>query len=162
MRFRDLLRDINRHEQKLENVLLYVDFLDHELPIILLKDASLLILFQLSGLDYEGLSEEEKEQFSSGVSAKKNKVPMVRGKVPVMARPGSLDELAYATVAQLSHEPLEERRPAVEGQEGREGQQDPVGAGGRIGASTGRSGRGALGQPDGWGRGLGPQVTRGT
>ncbi len=55
MRFRDLLRDINRHEQKLEDVLLYVDFIEQELPIILLKDGSLLILFHLSGLDYEGL-----------------------------------------------------------------------------------------------------------
>src|SRR5437867_11293243 len=64
MRFRDLARDINRHEQKLENVLLYVDFLDHEPAVILLKDGSLLTLFQLAGLDYEGLSEEEKEQFS--------------------------------------------------------------------------------------------------
>jgi type IV secretory pathway VirB4 component len=64
MRFRDLLRDINRHEQKLGNVLLYVDFLNHELPIILLKDGSLLVLFQISGLDYEGLSEDQKEQFS--------------------------------------------------------------------------------------------------
>lgn len=64
MRFRDLMRNINRHEQKLENVLLYVDFLDHELPIILLKDGSLLVLFQLSGVDYEGLSEAQKEQFS--------------------------------------------------------------------------------------------------
>ena len=42
MRFRDLMRNINRYEQKLENVLLYVDFLEHELPIILLKDGSLL------------------------------------------------------------------------------------------------------------------------
>src|SRR6058998_1148247 len=64
MRFRDLVRDINRHEQKLENVLLYVDFMDHELAVILLKDGSLLVLFQLAGLDYEGLSEDEKEQFS--------------------------------------------------------------------------------------------------
>src|SRR5216117_481791 len=64
MRFRDLARDINRHEQKLENVLLYVDFMDHELPVILLKDGSLLVLFELAGLDYEGLSEDEKEQFS--------------------------------------------------------------------------------------------------
>src|SRR5207244_5131638 len=47
MRFRDLLRDINRHEQKLENVLLYVDFMDHELAVILLKDSSLLTLFNL-------------------------------------------------------------------------------------------------------------------
>ncbi len=64
MRFRDLVRNISRHEQKLENVLLYVDFLNHELPVILLKDGSLLVLFQLAGLDYEGLSEDEKEQFS--------------------------------------------------------------------------------------------------
>jgi type IV secretory pathway VirB4 component len=64
MRFRDLLRDVNRHEQKLENALLYVDYINHELPIILQKDGSLLILFQLAGLDYEGLSEEQKEQFS--------------------------------------------------------------------------------------------------
>jgi Asp-tRNA(Asn)/Glu-tRNA(Gln) amidotransferase A subunit family amidase len=34
--------------------------------------------------------------------AKKTKSLMVRSKVPVMARPGNLDELAYATVAQLS------------------------------------------------------------
>ncbi len=64
MRFRDLAQDINRHEQKLENVLLYVDFMDHDLAVILLKDGSLLVLFQLAGLDYEGLSEDEKEQFS--------------------------------------------------------------------------------------------------
>ena len=57
-------RDMTRVEQKLENVLLYVDFLPHELPVILLKDGSLLILFELAGLDYEGLSEEEKEQYS--------------------------------------------------------------------------------------------------
>src|SRR4051812_3760359 len=34
--------------------------------------------------------------------ARKNKALMVRTKMPVMARPGSLDELAYLTVAQLS------------------------------------------------------------
>jgi len=34
--------------------------------------------------------------------AKKSKAPIVRGKVPVMARPGSLDELAYAPLTQLS------------------------------------------------------------
>ncbi|MBN1570714.1 MAG: hypothetical protein JXA73_22925 [Acidobacteria bacterium] len=64
MRYRDLLRNVNRQEQKLENALLYVDFLSNELPIILMKDGSLLILFQLAGLDYEGLAEEVKEQFS--------------------------------------------------------------------------------------------------
>src|SRR5437867_7328709 len=75
MRFRDLLRDINRHEQKLENVLLYVDFIDHELPVILLKDGSLVTLFQLAGLDYEGLSEEEKEQFSQFVRVALEQLP---------------------------------------------------------------------------------------
>src|SRR6266487_7041335 len=64
MRFRDLVQDIIYHEQKLENVLLYVDFMDHDLAVILLKDGSLVTLFQLAGLDYEGLSEDEKEQFS--------------------------------------------------------------------------------------------------
>ncbi len=34
--------------------------------------------------------------------ARKNKAVMVRSKVPVMARPGSLDELAYSTVSELS------------------------------------------------------------
>ena len=75
MRISDLLRDMNRHEQKLENVLLYVDFLNHELPIILLKDGSLLVLFQLSGLDYEGLSEEQKEQFSHYTRAAFEQLP---------------------------------------------------------------------------------------
>jgi type IV secretory pathway VirB4 component len=75
MRLRDLLRDVNRHEQKLENVLLYVDFLSHELPIILLKDGSLLVLFQISGLDYEGLSEDQKEQFSHYARAAFEQLP---------------------------------------------------------------------------------------
>jgi type IV secretory pathway VirB4 component len=75
MRISDLLRDVNRHEQKLENVLLYVDYLNHALPIILLKDGSLLVLFQLSGLDYEGLSEEQKEQFSHYTRAAFEQLP---------------------------------------------------------------------------------------
>jgi type IV secretory pathway VirB4 component len=75
MRIRDLLRDVNRYEQKLENVLLYVDFLKHELPIILLKDGSLLVLFQISGLDYEGLSEDQKEQFSHYARAAFEQMP---------------------------------------------------------------------------------------
>ena len=67
MRFRDLLKDnISNYEQKLENVLLYVDFLDHPLPVVLLKDGSLLILFEITGVDYEGLSEEDKQQFTAG------------------------------------------------------------------------------------------------
>src|SRR5262245_32269030 len=75
VRFRDILRDIERHEQNLEDVLLYIDFLDHELPVILLKDGSVLILFQLLGLDYEGLSEEQKEQFSHYARAALEQLP---------------------------------------------------------------------------------------
>ncbi len=75
MRIRDLLRDVNRYEQKLENILLYVDFLKHELPIILLKDGSLLVLFQIPGLDYEGLSEDQKEQFSHYARAAFEQMP---------------------------------------------------------------------------------------
>jgi len=63
MRYRDLMRNITSVEQKLDNVLLYIDFLPNKKPI-LLKDGSLLMLFQLDGLDYEGLSEERKEEFS--------------------------------------------------------------------------------------------------
>lgn len=75
MRFRDLLHDISRHEQKLEDALLYVDFIEHELPIILMKDGALLVLFQLAGLDYEGLSEDEKEQFSHYARAALEQLP---------------------------------------------------------------------------------------
>ena len=75
-RFRDLVDNINRAEQKLENVLLYVDFLPkHKLPIILLKDGSLLILFRLEGFDYEGLSEEEREDFSHYVRSTLEQLP---------------------------------------------------------------------------------------
>ena len=65
MRFSDIFGDITKVEQKLENLLLYYDFLPNsKLPIILLKDSSLLILFRLEGLDYEGLSEEQRESYS--------------------------------------------------------------------------------------------------
>ena len=66
LRYSDILNDINQNEQKLDNIILYVDFLpEYELPIILLKDDSLLILFRLEGLDYEWLSDEQKENFSN-------------------------------------------------------------------------------------------------
>jgi len=64
-RFSEVYRNINRVEQKLDNIILYVDFLPvPDLPIILLKDGALLILFALDGLDYEGLSVEQREHFS--------------------------------------------------------------------------------------------------
>ena len=64
-RFRDFFRNLNRTEQKLDDVIQYIDFLNGvERPVILMKDGSLVILFRLDGLEYEGLSEDEKEDFS--------------------------------------------------------------------------------------------------
>ena len=64
--FSALYRDLARVEQKLDNLLLYVDFFPnrHDLPAILMKDGAVVALFRLDGIDYEGLSEAEKEQFS--------------------------------------------------------------------------------------------------
>lgn len=64
-RFSDFFRNLNHIEQKLDDVIQYVNFLrDIERPVILMKDGSLLLLFRLDGIDYEGLSEEIKEDFS--------------------------------------------------------------------------------------------------
>jgi len=64
-RFDLLYRDLGRVEQKLDNLLLYCDFLpnSHNLPAILMKDGAVIVLFRLAGIDYEGLGQEEKEQF---------------------------------------------------------------------------------------------------
>jgi len=65
-RYRDLYRRLDRVEQKLDNLLLYLDFFPnvHGLPAILMKDGAVVVLFRLAGIDYEGLGEAEKEQFS--------------------------------------------------------------------------------------------------
>ncbi|HOB54194.1 MAG TPA: ATP-binding protein [Acidobacteriota bacterium] len=64
--YRALYHNLARVEQKLDNLLLYVDFFPnaHNLPAILMKDGAVVVLFRLAGIDYEGLSEDEKEQFS--------------------------------------------------------------------------------------------------
>ncbi|MBN1199214.1 MAG: ATP-binding protein, partial [Bacteroidales bacterium] len=70
--YRDLYRNYRKVETKLDNILLYVDFLYNRYeaaelnkkPVIILKDRSLLLIYKVTGLDYEGLSEEEKEQLS--------------------------------------------------------------------------------------------------
>jgi len=61
-----LYRDLGRLEQKQENVLLPADFYPNAagLPLILMKDGAMTVLFRLGGIDYEGLAEAEKEQFS--------------------------------------------------------------------------------------------------
>ena len=60
-----IIRNYSRFEQKLDTVIMYIDFLWFtELPIILLRDGSLEVVFKIDGLDYEGISEEDKEQCS--------------------------------------------------------------------------------------------------
>ena len=75
-RFSDIYRNINRVEQRLGNVILYIDFLpDCEFPVILLKDGSVLALFSLNGLDYEGLSIEQRESYSYYIRSALEQLP---------------------------------------------------------------------------------------
>lgn len=64
-------------EQKLDNLVLYIDFYDNKygLPAILMKDGSLIVLFEFSGVDYEGISQEEKEQLSYLVRSAVEQLP---------------------------------------------------------------------------------------
>ena len=65
MKFNDVFGDYTKVEQNLEDILLYFDFLPKsKLPMILMKDRSVLVLFSIDGLDYEGLSEEQREDYS--------------------------------------------------------------------------------------------------
>ena len=65
MKWSYLIRNIARFEQKLDSVIMYHDFLWFtKLPIILLRDGSLTIIFRIDGLDYTALSEDEKDEAS--------------------------------------------------------------------------------------------------
>ncbi len=77
MRYSTLFKNLARLEQKLDNLVLYVDFYPnrHDLPAILMKDGSLIILFEFSGVDYEGISQEEKEQLSYYVRSAVEQLP---------------------------------------------------------------------------------------
>ncbi len=77
MRYSTLFRNLHRLEQKLDNLVLYVDFYPnrYDLPAILLKDGSLIVLFEFSGVDYEGISQEEKEQLSYYVRSAVEQLP---------------------------------------------------------------------------------------
>jgi len=65
-RYSTIYRNIDKIEQSLDNILLYIDFISnrYELPIILMKDNSVMIMFELGGVDYESLSLEERESIS--------------------------------------------------------------------------------------------------
>ena len=65
--YRTLFSSLRRIEQNMDNVLLFFDFYDcghAEFEPILMKDGALIVLFRLSGMDYEGISEEERDQLS--------------------------------------------------------------------------------------------------
>jgi len=64
--YRNLKKDLQGGEQKLDDILLYVDFLEnkYDLPAILLKDGAVMLLFEITGVDHEKLSAEEREACS--------------------------------------------------------------------------------------------------
>ncbi|MEN8153472.1 MAG: ATP-binding protein [Acidobacteriota bacterium] len=64
--YESIYRDLKNGEQKLDDILLYVDFIKnrYDLPMVLLKDGSVLIMFEISGIDYEKLSGSENESYS--------------------------------------------------------------------------------------------------
>ncbi len=70
--YSDMIRTFRRKEQKLASVLQYVDFLPYhivgDLPVIIQKDGSLLVLFDCEGVDYEGSSMQEQELASHYVA----------------------------------------------------------------------------------------------
>jgi len=66
-RYKLLYQDLLQQEQKAENVYLYLDFYparQEGFQPILLKDGGVICLWELAGVDYEGLSEGDKEQYS--------------------------------------------------------------------------------------------------
>jgi len=65
-RYSTIYRGIDRIEQSLDNIVLYIDFIPnrYDLPIIILKDNSVMLLFELGGIDYESLSPVERENIS--------------------------------------------------------------------------------------------------
>jgi type IV secretory pathway VirB4 component len=64
--YRNIRKKLVKHEQKLDDILLYIDFIDNPygLPVVLLKDSSVMLLFELTGIDHEKLSGEEREACS--------------------------------------------------------------------------------------------------
>lgn len=70
--YSDLIKTFRRKEQKLASVIQYVDFLPFsitgDLPVIVQKDGSLLMLFECEGVDYEGSSVKEQELASHYVA----------------------------------------------------------------------------------------------
>jgi len=65
--YTSILKSLKTKEQKLDDILLYVDFIEnkYDLPIILLKDGGVLLLFEISGIDHEKLSMDEREACSN-------------------------------------------------------------------------------------------------
>ena len=65
--YKTLFSNLRRIEQSMDNVLLFYDFYDcehAEFEPILMKDGAVIVLFKLGGMDYEGISEEERDQLS--------------------------------------------------------------------------------------------------
>ncbi len=68
--YTSVLKDLKAREQKLDDILLYVDFIEnkYDLPVILMKDGGVMLMFEISGIDHEKLSMEEREVCSNLLS----------------------------------------------------------------------------------------------
>ena len=67
--YSSLISELRKNEQKLDDILMYTDFIDNrfDLPIILLKDCSVMLMFEISGVDYEQLSADDRASLSESV-----------------------------------------------------------------------------------------------
>lgn len=65
--YKSIFNTYRRGEQKLDDILLYVDFVEnkYDIPVILLKDGGVLLIFEITGIDHEKLSDDEKEACSN-------------------------------------------------------------------------------------------------
>lgn len=73
---------MNKKEQSLSDILWYVDFIEKEDPgaVVMLKDGSLMSIFEIKGFEYEGIFKEEIAQVNDSV---KRYFELLPGKVEV-------------------------------------------------------------------------------
>ena len=62
-----MFSDLRKIEQNMDNVLLYYDFYNSDntdFNPIIMKDGAVTVMFRIGGMDYEGISEEDRDQLS--------------------------------------------------------------------------------------------------
>lgn len=65
--YKAMFNDLRKIEQNMDNVLLYYDFYNSDntdFNPIIMKDGAVIVMFRIGGMDYEGISEEDRDQLS--------------------------------------------------------------------------------------------------